>query len=272
MRPDRRAPRRRERPPGARPAFTRRAGGGDRRRGGPLLLVRARARARRRCSSSASCAPFSTTSSTPARILAITFTDKAAGELRERIRGRFVELGDREPPARREDAWISTIHGFCSRLLRAPRRSPPASTRRSPCSTSRAPRALRDGPSTRRWREFLARRRPPTPLDLVAAYGPTRCAARSSPSTTSCAARGQARPAAGRSPRSRRGRRRTALAAAPAAAGRGARWRARLGKRVDEARVALDRCARCLERRRAGDRAVAAAARAIDIAAARAPR
>jgi len=32
----------------------------------------------------------------PARILAITFTDKAAGELRERLRARLRELGDRE--------------------------------------------------------------------------------------------------------------------------------------------------------------------------------
>ncbi|HEY0343511.1 MAG TPA: UvrD-helicase domain-containing protein, partial [Solirubrobacteraceae bacterium] len=32
----------------------------------------------------------------PSRILAITFTERAAGELRARVRGRFVELGRRD--------------------------------------------------------------------------------------------------------------------------------------------------------------------------------
>ncbi|MDQ3671213.1 MAG: UvrD-helicase domain-containing protein, partial [Actinomycetota bacterium] len=52
-------------------------------------------------------------------ILVITYTRKAAGELRSRIRAAFV---DRERPdlARELDgAWISTIHGFCNRLLKA---------------------------------------------------------------------------------------------------------------------------------------------------------
>src|SRR5947209_2125927 len=52
-------------------------------------------------------------------ILAITFTDKAAAELRERIRARLRELGDDEAARATEGAFISTIHGFCSRLLRA---------------------------------------------------------------------------------------------------------------------------------------------------------
>jgi len=51
-------------------------------------------------------------------ILAITFTDKAATELRVRIRRRFLELGEREHARDAERAWISTIHGFCSRILR----------------------------------------------------------------------------------------------------------------------------------------------------------
>jgi ATP-dependent exoDNAse (exonuclease V) beta subunit len=54
----------------------------------------------------------------PARILAITFTDKAAGELRERVRSRFVELAERTAARETEAAWVSTIHGFCARLLR----------------------------------------------------------------------------------------------------------------------------------------------------------
>ena len=52
------------------------------------------------------------------RILAITFTEKAAAELRARVRARFLAL-DRPDAAREaEAAWMSTIHGFCSRLLR----------------------------------------------------------------------------------------------------------------------------------------------------------
>src|SRR5215471_11244391 len=55
----------------------------------------------------------------PGRILAITFTDRAAGEMRQRIRARFLELGDREAARDTEAAFVSTFHGFCTRLLRA---------------------------------------------------------------------------------------------------------------------------------------------------------
>lgn len=55
----------------------------------------------------------------PGELLAITFTDKAAGELRHRIRTRLVELGAREAARATDQAWISTIHGFCTRVLRA---------------------------------------------------------------------------------------------------------------------------------------------------------
>ena len=52
-------------------------------------------------------------------MLVITYTERAAGELRGRIRKRLREL-DRHDLARELDAaWISTIHGFCHRLLKA---------------------------------------------------------------------------------------------------------------------------------------------------------
>ena len=55
----------------------------------------------------------------PAAVLAITFTDRAAGELRARVRSRLLELGEREGARDTEAAFIGTFHGFCTRLLRA---------------------------------------------------------------------------------------------------------------------------------------------------------
>jgi ATP-dependent helicase/nuclease subunit A len=52
----------------------------------------------------------------PLRILAITFTEKAAGNIRTRLASAFRE--DAAIRARLERAWVSTVHGFCARLLR----------------------------------------------------------------------------------------------------------------------------------------------------------
>jgi len=52
-------------------------------------------------------------------ILVITYTERAAGELASRIRARLLELGRHELARSLDGAWISTIHGFCHRLLKA---------------------------------------------------------------------------------------------------------------------------------------------------------
>ncbi|HUY71451.1 MAG TPA: UvrD-helicase domain-containing protein [Gaiellaceae bacterium] len=52
-------------------------------------------------------------------VLVITYTRKAAGELRARIRAALTARGRPELARELDGAWISTIHGFCSRLLRA---------------------------------------------------------------------------------------------------------------------------------------------------------
>jgi ATP-dependent exoDNAse (exonuclease V) beta subunit len=52
-------------------------------------------------------------------ILVITYTERAAGELRGRIRRRLRELGRHDLSHDLDAAWISTIHGFCHRLLKA---------------------------------------------------------------------------------------------------------------------------------------------------------
>jgi len=55
----------------------------------------------------------------PGRILAITFTDRAAGELRERMRRRLLALGEWEAAQATEEAYVGTFHGFCARVLRS---------------------------------------------------------------------------------------------------------------------------------------------------------
>src|SRR4029079_19100162 len=52
-------------------------------------------------------------------LLVITFTERAADELKRRIRARLRDLEMLDAEAAVESAWISTIHGLCARELRA---------------------------------------------------------------------------------------------------------------------------------------------------------
>ncbi len=54
----------------------------------------------------------------PSRVLTITFTERAAGELRRRVRERLLSAGARDAARDCEGAMIATIHGFCAHVLR----------------------------------------------------------------------------------------------------------------------------------------------------------
>ena len=54
----------------------------------------------------------------PREILAITFTEKAAQEMKARIAKRLRERGLEEARRELESAYIGTIHSFCARILR----------------------------------------------------------------------------------------------------------------------------------------------------------
>src|SRR5260370_24644851 len=52
----------------------------------------------------------------PLRILAITFTEKATHQIRQRLAAAFADRPDLTVQIQR--AYVSTVPGFCTRLLR----------------------------------------------------------------------------------------------------------------------------------------------------------
>ncbi len=102
-------------------------------------------------------------------ILALTFTEKAAGELRERIRRRFLALG-KEEHAREVDAgWIGTIHGFCARVLRSRPLAAGLDPRFDVLDEGAAERLARD--AYERAFEAWAAARGAAAVDVAAAFG-----------------------------------------------------------------------------------------------------
>ena len=102
-------------------------------------------------------------------ILVITYTRRASGELRTRIRAELARRGRHDLARELDGAWISTIHGFCLRLLKS-----------YPFAAGLDPRfreldeaqgaVLRSAAFERALAEFLAAGEPDR-LQLLATYG-----------------------------------------------------------------------------------------------------
>ncbi|HUR86023.1 MAG TPA: UvrD-helicase domain-containing protein, partial [Solirubrobacteraceae bacterium] len=181
----------------------------------------------------------------PGRILAITFTERAAGELRARVRERFVELGRRDEARETESAWVSTIHGFCARVLRAHAIAAGLDPAFAVLDEAAA-RALRD----RAWDEALGAwldgKHGPAALEVVAAYDTDRLRRMIAAAHDALRSDGQTQPRLPPppdvpAPAALRAQLHAAAAVAAAElAGAGE------GRRVAEARARLDRCREAL--------------------------
>jgi len=103
-------------------------------------------------------------------ILALTFTEKAAGELAERLRRRLTELGEDEHARAVDGAWIGTIHGFCARLLRSQPLAAGLDPRFEVLEEASAERLAQA--AYERALEAWARAHGSEAIDLAASYGP----------------------------------------------------------------------------------------------------
>src|SRR5207248_4095386 len=106
-------------------------------------------------------------------ILAIAFTERAAAEMRARVRARLLARGERELARQAESAAISTIHAFCARLLRANAIEAGLDPEFDVLDEMTAARQMIDA-FDRALERFLEEARGTSELDLAATYGPDR--------------------------------------------------------------------------------------------------
>ena len=107
------------------------------------------------------------------RLLAITFTDRAAAELRRRVREGLELAGEMEQARAVDTAWISTIHRFCLRILRAHAFEAGLDPRFAIADDVRCGDAPARGVRPRA-RAVPGGRAPTAALDLLATYGRRR--------------------------------------------------------------------------------------------------
>ena len=183
-------------------------------------------------------------------ILAITFTEKAAAELRTRVHRRFLDYELPERARDAEAAWISTIHGFCARVLRTHALSAGLDPELRVLDGLEAERVAIDS-FDRALGDFLRAGEDPERLRLIAAYTPDRLADMVRTAYSHLRSRGESDPDLPEiDPPHEAGERDALLRAAREAL---AEIGAHEGVRVSEARGKLERCDALLARLPAAD-------------------
>ena len=181
-------------------------------------------------------------------VLAITFTEKAAAQLGMRLRTKLAADGTRDQARAADSAWLSTIHGFCARVLRTHALAAGLDPEFRVLDGVEAERLGIDA-FDRALAQFLGGGglgAQPERLRLVVTYTPDRLRDMVRTAYAHLRSRGEARPELPevQAPRPAGEREALAAALAPALAEIGAAT----GRRVDAARARVERCAEALER------------------------